>query len=338
MSRITNDVNIVKAMVSTAVTSIIKDSFTITALLFVVFYRDWKLACWAIGVFPIVFYPVVYFGRKVRRVSTGCQEAMAGLNSFLHETFAGNKIVKTFCMENLEKKILDNINLSAKHGEIIALVGASGGGKTSLVNLIPRFFDVTEGSVFIDHINVRDISLKSLRSQIGIVTQEPILFNESIKDNIRYGNREASDREIVQAAKAAFAYDFIEKFPEKFDTEIGELGSRLSGGERQRICIARALLKNASILILDEATSALDAEAERLVQKALSNLMEGRTTFVIAHRLSTIRHANRILVLSDGKIVEEGTHEDLLRRKGEYFKLYKMQFEKKYISLPLHEE
>ena len=173
--------------------------------------------------------------------------------------------------------------------------------------------------------NVKDLSIKSLRDHISIVTQEPILFNESVKDNIRYGKMDATDLEIENAAKDAFAYEFIQGFPQGFDTIIGELGSRLSGGEKQRICIARALIKDAPILILDEATSALDSQAERLVQKALENLMKGRTSFVIAHRLSTIDYASRIILLKNGAIKEQGTHDDLMAQKGDYFKLQTMQ-------------
>ncbi len=202
----------------------------------------------------------------------------------------------------------------------------SGGGKTTLVNLIPRFYDITEGVIRVDETDIRDASLKSLREQIAIVTQEPILFNDTIGNNIAYGNPLAPFADIVAAAKAAFAYDFIERLPRQFDTSIGELGSRLSGGEKQRLCIARALLKNAPILILDEATSSLDSESEMLVQKALENLMKGRTTFVIAHRLSTIGYASRIIVIVNGEIIEQGSHEDLMARQGEYHKLYEMQF------------
>ncbi|MCJ7540377.1 MAG: ABC transporter ATP-binding protein/permease [Desulfobacterales bacterium] len=455
MSRITNDVNIIKAMVSTAVTGSLKDSFTIVGLTFVIFYRDWKMALIAFVVLPIAFFPVVEFGRRVRRISTGWQEAMADLNSFLHETFAGNKIVKAFGMESYEKKrffdktldlfklemkaviarslsspimeflgglgiafiiwyggykvitgsstagtffsfmaavlmlydpvkklsglnnavqqglsaadrvfdiiemesdikerkdpitikrgphrvtfenvffkyddvmVLKDINLDVKAGDVLALVGMSGGGKTSLVNLIPRFYDVTRGTIRIDGTDIRDVSISSLRDQMGIVTQEPILFNDSIRNNIAYGKRNATDKEIIKAAEAAYAYDFIQNFPNKFDTNIGELGGRLSGGEKQRICIARALLKDAPILILDEATSSLDAEAEMLVQKALENLMKGRTTFVIAHRLSTIDYADRIVVIVNGRVKEEGKQEELISIRGEFFKLYQMQY------------
>ncbi|MBN1931224.1 MAG: ABC transporter ATP-binding protein [Desulfobacterales bacterium] len=455
MSRITNDVNIIKSMVSTTVTGSLKDCFTIIGLTGVIFYRDWKMAVFAFIVLPIAFYPVVEFGKRVRRVSTGCQEAMAELSSFLHETFAGNKIVKAFGMERYEKKrffdktlalfklemkavvakslpspimeflgglgiafviwyggykvisgnstagtffsfmaavlmlydpvkklskvnnsiqeglaaanrvydiietesnikeqdnpvqiqpgrhrvtfqnvyfkyadnmVLKKINLDVEAGEILALVGMSGGGKTSLVNLIPRFYDVSDGQILIDKIDIRNASIHSLRSQVAIVTQEPILFNDTIRNNIAYGNQNASDKKIEMAAKAAYAYDFIQCFPDKFETTIGELGGRLSGGEKQRICIARALLKDAPILILDEATSSLDTEAESLVQKALENLMKGRTTFVIAHRLSTISYAHRIIVLVNGQIVEEGKHDELIACQGEYYKLYQMQF------------
>jgi subfamily B ATP-binding cassette protein MsbA len=456
MSRITNDVSVIKTMVSTAVTTTLRDIFTVIGLTGVIFYRDWKLALMAIVILPLAYYPIVEFGRRVRRVSTGLQEAMAQLNSFLHETFAGNKIVKAFGMEQFEKErffkktqklfrlemktvkyraltspvmeslggigaacviwyggykvitgsstpgtffsflaavvmlygpvkqlakinnqlqrglaaadrvfniietqpdiqeppqpvvipdgnhqvsfeqvffsyeedpVLKNINLSVQPGEILALVGMSGGGKTTLVNLIPRFYDVSAGAVRIDDIDVRDASIASLRKQIAIVTQEPILFNDTVRNNIAYGNVQASDAQIIQAAKAAYAYDFIEGFPKKFETGIGELGARLSGGEKQRICIARALLKDAPILILDEATSSLDAESETLVQKALENLMQGRTTFVIAHRLATVGYADRIIVIVNGEIVEEGKQADLLAQKGLFYKLYRMQFQ-----------
>jgi subfamily B ATP-binding cassette protein MsbA len=225
-----------------------------------------------------------------------------------------------------EAMILQNINLDVRAGEILAFVGMSGGGKTSLVNLIPRFYDVSKGSILIDDIDIRDASISSLRAQIAIVTQEPILFNDTVRNNIAYGNQHASEKDIENATRAAYAYEFIQNFSNGFDTNIGELGGRLSGGEKQRICIARALLKDAPILILDEATSSLDAESETLVQKALENLMKGRTTFVIAHRLSTVAYADRIAVIVDGQIVEQGKHEELIAQSGEYFKLYQMQF------------
>jgi len=225
-----------------------------------------------------------------------------------------------------KEMVLQGINLTVKAGEVLALVGPSGGGKTSLVNLLPRFFDVSQGRLLIDGNDAREVSVKSLRSQIAIVSQQTILFNDTVRNNIAYGDPERPEKEIVAAAKAAHAYDFIMQLPDRFETLIGESGSRLSGGQQQRISIARALLKNAPILILDEATSALDTESEREVQKALENLMKDRTTFVIAHRLSTIDNADRIIVIRDGRIVEEGKHRDLLDRHGVYNTLYKMQF------------
>jgi subfamily B ATP-binding cassette protein MsbA len=226
-----------------------------------------------------------------------------------------------------EDWVLKNINLRIQAGEMVAFVGASGGGKTTLVNLLPRFYDVTEGQILIDGVDIRDYRVESLRAMIGIVTQQTILFNETVRDNIAYGKVGQPLEEIAKAAKAAFADGFIGNLPLGYDTVIGEQGVKLSGGERQRISIARALLKNAPILILDEATSSLDSEAEIEVQKALEYLMEGRTTLVIAHRLSTIRKANRIVVLSDGEIVEVGTHEELMEKNGEYKKLYLLQFQ-----------
>ena len=457
MSRITNDVNIIKDMVSTSVTSLLRDIFTIIGLTVVIFYRDWRMALFAFIILPAAFYPIIEFGRRMRRVSTGCQQAMADMSAFLHETFAGNKIVKAFGMEAYEKRrfadktealfrlemkavvvnalsspvmeflagigiafiiwyggsrvvdgtstagtffsfmaavlmlydpvkklsklnnrvqqglaatdrvfdiierssdivdpedpvpisgefqeitfagvgltyggrtpALSDIDLRVKAGEILALVGMSGGGKTSLVNLIPRFYDVTRGRIQIDGTDIRRVSIASLRNQIAIVTQETILFDDTIRNNIAYGRPEAPMSAVIAAAKAAYAYDFIEGFPDKFDTRIGELGNRLSGGEKQRLCIARALLKDAPILILDEATSALDTASEMLVQRALENLMRGRTTFVIAHRLSTISNADEILVLTDEGITERGTHQELIAAGGYYATLYNATIE-----------
>lgn len=221
--------------------------------------------------------------------------------------------------------VLDDINLEIRAGEIAAIVGSSGAGKTTLVDLVPRFFDVTGGSIHIDGQDIRSVTLSSLRSQIGIVTQQTILFNDTVRSNIAYGDAVRSEEEIVAAAKAAHAMDFIQDLPQGMDTVIGESGVKLSGGERQRISIARALLKNAPILILDEATSALDNESEKLVQEALNNLMKDRTTLVIAHRLSTIRHADRIFVLENGRLVEEGDHESLLSKRGTYHFLHELQ-------------
>jgi len=455
MSRITHDVNVIERLVSSSIAGSVRDFFSIIGLTGVLFYQNWKMALIAFAVLPLAFYPVVALGKRVRRVSRRYQEAMGNLSAFLHETFAGNVIVKAFGMESYEKKrffdktrhlfelemkqivtkslsspimefigglgvafviwyggyqviqgtstagtffsfmaavimlydpvkklsklnsevqrglaasdrifeiletksdivekpypiqlrhgpytvtfkkvhfkyeqvmILKNINLEVKTGEIVALVGMSGGGKTTLVHLIPRFYDVTSGSIQIDETDIREFSLSSLRSRIAIVTQDPILFNDTIRNNIAYGKPDASDEEIEKVAKAAYAYDFIHGFPDKFDTFIGELGGRLSGGEKQRICIARALLKDAPVLILDEATSSLDTESEMIVQMALENLMQGRTTFIIAHRLSTIAYADRIIVIVNGEIVEEGTHAELMAACGEYYKLYQMQF------------
>lgn len=459
MSRVTNDVNIVKNMVSNAITNSVRDILKVFWLIGLIFYTDWKLACIAILIFPAAFFPIFELGRRARKISVRTQEAMGELTAFLQETFTGSKIVKAFGMERYEKgrfagktrqlldmelkeivississplmefiggmaiaavmfyggsrvisgmstpgtffsfmaatimlydpvkkiskiniaiqrglaatdrifeviempsditdaplavplpqaahrvafegvrfsystgdggrDVLNNIHIRADAGEVIALVGSSGGGKTTLVNLIPRFYDVTAGRILIDEHDVRGLTVDSLRRQIAVVTQEPILFNDTIFNNIRYGNTTAKDADVVEAARAAYAYDFVQRFPKGFDTAVGDLGGRLSGGEKQRICIARAILKNAPILILDEATSALDSESEHWVQKALVNLMRGRTTFMIAHRLSTIMHADRILVLVKGQVAEEGTHEELLSREGAYFKLYQMQF------------
>lgn len=225
-----------------------------------------------------------------------------------------------------DRLALQNINLTVKKGEVVALVGPSGAGKTTLVNLVPRFYEVTRGAITIDDHDIREVTLRSLRGQIGVVTQQTFLFNDTVRNNIAYGRPEAGEGEIIQAAQAAFAWDFIQNLPQRLDTIIGEQGVMLSGGERQRVAIARALLKDPPILILDEATSALDSEAEREVQKALDNLIQGRTTLVIAHRLSTIRDADRIVVLDNGRIVEAGRHAELLARGGVYAKLYFLQF------------
>ena len=230
------------------------------------------------------------------------------------------------CFSYDEIPVLSNINVDVARGQVLALVGMSGGGKSTLVNLIPRFFDVKKGSVSINGVDIRQVKISDLRKRIAIVTQEPILFNESVRDNIAYGNPDASEETIVKAAKAAYADEFIQRLPDGYDTVIGELGGRLSGGEKQRLCIARALIKNTPILILDEATASLDTESEALVQKALENLMSGRTTLVIAHRLSTIAKADKIVVMVAGQVVEQGTHQELLSRNGEYAKLNAMQF------------
>jgi len=455
MSRITNDVGFIQGAVSEAVTALLKDSFTLVCLVFVIFYRDWQLAIIAMFVFPLAVYPIAKFGQKMRQVATRMQVTLGSLTTLLQETISGTRIVKAFSMEEYENKrfsvenerlfrlylksvsinavsspfmeflgglgisaiifyggyqvihgqstpgtffsfltalimlyepvkrltnvnntiqqgiagaervfgiidlvpeirnrtdavplpriareieirnvtfryeetpVLRKIDLRIRAGEVIAFVGMSGGGKTTLVNLIPRFYDVAEGMILIDNRDIRDVTIESLRGQIAIVTQQTILFNDTVRNNIAYGDIVKTEEEIVAAAKAANAHDFIMRLPKGYDTLIGEQGTKLSGGERQRISIARALLKDAPILILDEATSSLDSEAEIEVQDALENLMKGRTTLVIAHRLSTIRNADRIIVLVNGEIREEGTHETLLVRQGEYCRLYNMQF------------
>ena len=455
MSRITNDVGYVQGAVSEAVTALLKDSFTLICLVFVIFYRDWQLAIIAMFVFPLAVYPIVKFGQKIRQVATRTQVTVGSLMTLLQETISGTRIVKAFSMEEYENRrfsgenerlfrltlksvsinalsspfmeflgglgisaiifyggyqvihgqstpgtffsfltalimlyepvkrltnvnntiqqgiagaqrvfaiidlvpeirnlpgaaplprisreieirdvtfryeeapVLRKIDLRIRTGEVVAFVGMSGGGKTTLVNLIPRFYDVTEGAITIDGRDIRDVTVESLRGQIAIVAQQTILFNDTVRNNIAYGDIVKTEEEIVAAAKAANAHDFIVRLPMGYDTLIGEQGTKLSGGERQRISIARAILKDAPILILDEATSSLDSEAEIEVQEALENLMKGRTTLVIAHRLSTIRNADRIIVLVNGEIREEGTHETLLACQGEYCRLYNMQF------------
>ena len=455
MSRITNDVGYIQGAVSEAVTALLKDSFTLVGLVFVIFYRDWRLAIIAMFVFPLAVYPIAKFGQKMRQIAIRTQVTLGSLTTLLQETISGTRIVKAFSMEEYENRrfsgenerlfrlnlkavsinaisspfmeflgglgisaiifyggyqviqgqstpgtffsfltalimlyepvkrltnvnntiqqgiagaqrvfgiidlvpeiqnapgasplppisreieirnvdfryeetpVLRNIHLTIRAGEVVAFVGMSGGGKTTLVNLIPRFYDVTEGAILIDGRDIREVTVESLRGQIAIVTQQTILFNDTVRSNIAYGDIARTEEEIIAAAKAANAHAFILRLPMGYDTLIGEQGTKLSGGERQRISIARALLKDAPILILDEATSALDSEAEIEVQDALENLMKGRTTLVIAHRLSTIRNADRIVVLVNGEIREEGTHEHLLACEGEYCRLYNLQF------------
>lgn len=456
ISRLTNDVNLLQTATSDSITTVLKQSLTIIVLAGVVVSLDWKLALAASIALPLSVYPMRKLGKKMKRVSTQGQVSMGTITAILHESIAGIRIVKAFCMEGYEsarfqkenefftknqlrtikvrsissplmetfgavgfavtiwfaayrishgtlkpetfisffasvimfyqpikslngvnlniqqglaaasrifevmdkpgeeeKKegaatlqgikdsiefrkvsfkygaewVIKDLDLTVRKGEVLAIVGSSGAGKTTFVNLIPRFYDVTGGNILIDGKDVRDLTLKSLRSQIAIVSQQIILFNDTVKKNIAYGDIEMNDEKIIKAAKAANAHEFILRLPNGYDTVIGEGGVRLSGGERQRLSIARAIFKNAPILILDEATSSLDAESEREVQKALTNLMEGRTTFVIAHRLSTVRNANRIIVLSGGGIKEMGRHEELLNHGGEYSRLYAMQFQ-----------
>ncbi len=247
------------------------------------------------------------------------------LKSF-HDTFAFHHVNFCYSDEEGQKQVLEDIDLNVRRGEVVAFVGPSGAGKTTLVNLIPRFFDVTGGKITIDGHDLRDVSLHSLRTQIAKVTQETILFNDTVRNNIAYGQPDVPRQKIVEAAKAALAHDFIEQMPEGYETIIGEKGFRMSGGERQRLAIARAILKDAPILILDEATSALDAQSESLVQIALANLMQHRTVFVIAHRLSTVRRATRICVLEDGRITAMGTYEELLTNSPTFQHLHQLQF------------
>lgn len=236
----------------------------------------------------------------------------------------------TFTFPGARRKVLQHINFTVKKGDLVAIVGRSGAGKTTLMDMIPRFYRPTGGKITIDGIDLNSATLESLRSSIGIVSQDIILFNETVRDNIIFAKPDAAEEEIIRASKAAFAHDFIMEMPEGYNTIIGERGVRLSGGQKQRISIARALLKNPPLLILDEATSSLDTASERIVQRALDNLMTSRTTFVIAHRLSTVKTADKILVLERAKITETGSHQDLISQGGLYRKLYYSQFEKKH--------
>ncbi len=292
-------------------------------------------ACW------LLYAPV----RQLGTANNEIQQALAAAERVFHvmdeETEIGRDTGKQgissvkeaiefrsvyFRYDGIEEGIISDINLNVKAGEVIAVVGSSGSGKTSLLNLLPRFYEPTSGSILIDGVDIRDITIPSLRGQIGIVGQETFLFDDTVRNNIAYGRVDVGMEEIISAAIAAYADQFIKGLPDGYNTMIGERGNRLSGGERQRLAIARAILKDPPILILDEATSSLDTESEYMVQKALFNLMQGRTAFVIAHRLSTIQHADKIIVIEKGRIVEEGSHEELLRRKGAYHRLYQMQF------------
>jgi subfamily B ATP-binding cassette protein MsbA len=459
LSRIINDISMLQGSITHALIRLLRDFFSVIGLLGVIFYMDWRLALISLLFIPMATIPVVVFGKKFRKISTNYQKMLGEATSQLHETIAGVRIVKAFCMEDFEKqrfaatlqKIMDilmsetkynclsaplneiiggigiamiiwfggsqvlqghstpgafmsflaalmllyepikavskvnstiqqgfaaaariftlldiqpdvresadavamqsfnrsivfsdvsfsyeknqpvikQLNLRVNRGEILAVVGPSGSGKTTLANLIPRFYEIDGGSICIDDVDIRRFTLPSLRGQLALVTQQTILFNDTVRNNIAYGREDCPEEKIIEAARSAFALDFIMDLPHGFDTIIGESGARLSGGQQQRVSIARALLKDAPILILDEATSALDAESEREVQRALENLMQNRTTIIIAHRLSTIQNADRIIVLKDGQLVEEGTHDELLNLGGEYSSLYRLQFSDK---------
>ena len=461
MSRITYDADVIRDAISTGVADSFSQPielvFYLGVLISLKLYGGipWNLIIISFVIFPLVLYPVVRIGKRLRKISKSSQEKIGDINNMLFETISAIKLVKSFCMQDYEWKrfreqnlkfyklnmksvkrmkivspltevmavacvavilwlagknivsgelsagvftaflaavfsmlkpvkkisgvyginqhalaaaerifqlldepvtikekpdavelrsfeknitfenvsfrydkedILNDIDLQINKGEIVALVGPSGGGKSTLVNLIPRFYDPVRGTVRIDGIEVKDISIRSLREKIGLVTQETLLFNDSVKGNISYGHEDIDHEQLVRVAKAANAHRFIRDFPEGYDTVIGERGLRVSGGQRQRIAIARAVYKNPPILIFDEATSQLDTESEKLVQEAINNLMKGRTVIVIAHRLSTIKHADKIVVIDRGRIIDKGSHEELIDRNPLYRRLYEMQF------------
>ncbi len=457
LGRITYDVTLLQSAVSTTVTSLMRDVVSIIFLLGVIFSQDWLLALLALVVFPVMVYPLVRFGQRMRQASYDGQVAMGQMSSLVEETIGGIRVVKAFGMENYERKrfkeitkefmnhqikamkvqalsfpvmemvaglgvagillygglrvadgeatagmlmafivsllmlydpvrrlsrannevqqglaaaerifeildapvdiqdpehpkpmpsfqqnivfdkvsltypqaekpVLQHINLTINKGEVVALVGRSGAGKTTLANMILRFMDPSQGSIRIDGCDIRDVTQADLRAHMALVTQEVVLFNDTVLHNIAYGHDNIDLNQVIKVAKIANAHEFIEKLPQGYHTLVGERGVILSGGQRQRLSLARALLKNAPILVLDEATSSLDTESERLVQQAIDKLMQGRTAIVIAHRLSTIRHADKIVVLDEGKIVQVGTHDDLLKQGGIYAELYELQF------------
>ncbi len=329
------------------VLGIITELIGVAMALFIIFYSgrqvmEGNLSFGAFALFMGALLSLVRPFKKLSQVNSIMQQAVAA-SSRIYEVldtqpsiqekrgaqelsgFKNNIVFQDVWFSYADQDILKGINLQVKKGQMLAIVGPSGTGKTTLVELIPRFYAPKEGGILIDGIDIRGVTLKSLRHEIGIVTQETILFNDTIRSNILYGKPDASRQEIEEAAKQAYAHDFIEYLPLGYDTIIGDRGMKLSGGERQRIAIARALLKNPPILILDEATSQLDTESERIVQEALNRLIYGRTVFVIAHRLSTVKGAHLIVVLDRGRIVEQGNHQELLARSSLYQRLYQMQ-------------
>jgi subfamily B ATP-binding cassette protein MsbA len=455
LSRMNNDVAMVQGAMTSAVTGIVRDVITILALVFVVFYRDFALALIAMLVFPLAIYPLLSFGKRLKRYSRRMLITLEDITERLNETISGIRIVKAFGMEDYEKKrfsevnsnlfnafmrrfkvralsnpvmetlggfgvcaivfyggyqvingqstqgtffsfmaallmlyepikrindvnitiqegisagerifslldtkpeitdkpdarvlppvqreilfenvsfryesniVLDEVNIRVEVGKAVAIVGESGAGKSTLLDLLHRFYDVTEGRILIDGYDIRDFTQRSLREKIAMVTQQVILFDDTIRNNIAYGRPDQSMDDVIAAAKAAHAHDFISSLPNGYDTVIGENGIKLSGGERQRIAIARAILKDPPILILDEATSNLDSDSETMVQRALETLMKGRTTIMVAHRLSTIRNVDRIYVIVRGKVAEQGSHDELLSINGEFARLYNLQF------------
>jgi subfamily B ATP-binding cassette protein MsbA len=327
--------------------SIATELMGVAIALFIIFYAgrqviDGRLSFGAFALFMAALLSLIRPFKKLSQVNSIVQQAVAASNRIYEvldisptvkekvpawelTPFKNSLIFKDVWFRYADQEILKGVNLEVKKGQMLAIVGPSGVGKTTLVDLIPRFYDPQKGKILIDGMDTKEVTLKSLRQQIGIVTQETILFNDTIRGNIAYGKAEASQQEIEEAARQAYALDFIQALPLGYDTLIGDRGMKLSGGERQRIAIARALLKNPAILILDEATSQLDSESERIVQEALNRLIKGRTVFVIAHRLSTVRSSHKILVLDKGMIVQEGNHEDLINQDGLYRRLYQMQ-------------
>ena len=339
-----------KSVKRTLLLGITTELMGVAMALFIIFYAgrqviDGKISFGVFALFMTALLSLIRPFKKLSQVNSIMQQAVVASNriyevldavpsvqekpSAAQFSFKSNIRFENVRFDYIGQDILKDVNLDVKKGQALAVVGLSGAGKTTLLDLIPRFYDPKEGRILVDGVDIKDMGIKSLRSQIGIVTQETILFNDTIKVNIAYGNPCASDKEIEQAAMQAHAHEFIKKLPLGYNTAIGDRGTKLSGGERQRIAIARALLKNPAILILDEATSQLDSEAERIVQDALDKLVQGRTVFIIAHRLSTVRNAHWVVVLDKGQIAQQGTHAQLVGKDGLYRHLYQMQeFEK----------